>query len=674
LALLAHLLSPGFMPHGYCYLWDPWIVWLHVVSDGLITFSYYSIPIALVYLVRKRNDLPFNWIFWMFGLFIVGCGTTHLMEIWTVWHASYLLAGMVKAITAAVSVATALMLIPLVPKAIALPSLADLNEANRNRESGMEAYRKLEARHESPLQRRATTSFVGALLLTCFVSAAFWLSARLSSSESDLVTHTDETIGALTSTVKDVIDIETGARGFSLTGQESFLDPYTQGQQDLARDLDKLGQLIQDHADQSQRLELLKTQVGAAMKVSALMVARQRQSHSAPSLEMLRQGKSRVDTVRATIEEMEDEEKGLSSEHSQKTKTARQVTSVVAVLGTFVGLGVLLLTWFSLRHEIETGGAMRAEIARFNAELEQRVLERTQALETEIAERKQTEERLAEQAEELSRQAIELTRSRQEIGILNSELENKVLARTAELAAANKELEAFAYSVSHDLRAPLRHISGFTKILIEDFGASLPEEAQQHLYRVEQGGRRMGRLVDELLNLTRVGRQTLAVQVTGLTSLVKDVLSVLEPEIEDRKVEWKISDLPFVECDPTLIRQVFQNLISNALKYSGPRSQAVIEIGQVQKDGETAILVKDNGVGFSMKYADKLFGVFQRLHRAEDFEGSGVGLATVHRIIQKHGGRVWAEAELDRGATFYFTIAGLNQPAAQNAATAGGQR
>jgi len=261
-----------------------------------------------------------------------------------------------------------------------------------------------------------------------------------------------------------------------------------------------------------------------------------------------------------------------------------------------------------------------------------------------------------------------------EIQKLNDELEERVIQRTAALEATNKELEAFTYSVSHDLRAPLRHISGFTRILVEEFGPSLPEGAQHHLQRIEHGAQRMGLLVDELLNLTRVGRQALSVQVTGLGSIVKDVLSLLEPEAEGRNLEWKIADLPFVECDPNLIRQVFQNLISNALKYSRPRSPAVIEIGQTEKDGQQVIFVRDNGVGFSMKYADKLFGVFQRLHRPEDFEGTGVGLATAHRIIQKHGGRIWAEAELDKGATFYFTLGGFAQSVLQNAAaTAGGQ-
>ena len=179
----------------------------------------------------------------------------------------------------------------------------------------------------------------------------------------------------------------------------------------------------------------------------------------------------------------------------------------------------------------------------------------------------------------------------------------------------------------------------------------------------------MGVLVDELLDLTRVGRHGLRMEATDLNVLVRQVVTMLQPEYENRKVEWKLGELPHVMCDSTLVRQVFQNLLSNALKYSRPRPQAVIEVGKTS-DQEQTVFVRDNGVGFSMKYADKLFGVFQRLHRVEEFEGTGIGLATVQRIIQKHGGRVWAEAELDHGATFYFTLgrAGGTQTSAPAAA------
>jgi two-component system, sensor histidine kinase and response regulator len=275
------------------------------------------------------------------------------------------------------------------------------------------------------------------------------------------------------------------------------------------------------------------------------------------------------------------------------------------------------------------------------------------ALETRVAAR--TSE-LAQANAQLQVELTERKRAEEEVQKLNQDLERRVADRTAQLAEANKELEAFSYSVSHDLRAPLRHISGFACLLTEEHSLQSVPEAQDKLKRIQEVTQKMGRMIDDLLNLARLDRQTMVLKATELNSLVENVLRDLKSETTDRKIDWRVGSLPNVNCDPGLIQQVFANLLSNAVKYTRRRERAVIEIGQTIIDGQPALFVRDNGAGFDPKYSEKLFGTFQRLHSAREFEGTGVGLATVQRIIRKHGGRIWAEAEPEKGATFYFSL------------------
>lgn len=228
---------------------------------------------------------------------------------------------------------------------------------------------------------------------------------------------------------------------------------------------------------------------------------------------------------------------------------------------------------------------------------------------------------------------------------------------TAALEAANKELEAFAYSVSHDLRAPLRSLDGFAKILLEEAGPKLDADSRHYLDMVVSSAGEMGRLIDDLLAFSRLGKQPMALQPVEPDRLVRQVVDELKPLQQGRTVDIRIGRLPVCQADPGLLRQVFTNLVSNALKYTRTRPKAEIDVGWNEANGG-AYFVQDNGVGFDMKHAGILFGVFQRLHRAEDYEGTGVGLAIVQRIVHRHGGRVWAEAVVDRGATFSFTIPG----------------
>lgn len=263
-----------------------------------------------------------------------------------------------------------------------------------------------------------------------------------------------------------------------------------------------------------------------------------------------------------------------------------------------------------------------------------------------------TERKLAEE---------EWKRAEKEIQFLNTALEQRVLERTKQLKAANGELEAFSYSVSHDLRAPLRHVSGFVELLQREAGASLSEKSLRYLSTISQSAHRMGELIDDLLTFSRIGKSDLQKTEVSLAALVQDVMGDFQSATKERNIIWDIHPLPHVRADPALMRQVMVNLMSNAVKFTSARANAKIEIGSSSSPaGDTVIFIRDNGAGFDPLYAGKLFGVFQRLHSREEFEGTGIGLANIQRIIHRHGGRVWAEGVVDGGATFSFSIP--NQP------------
>ncbi len=250
------------------------------------------------------------------------------------------------------------------------------------------------------------------------------------------------------------------------------------------------------------------------------------------------------------------------------------------------------------------------------------------------------------------RDIAERKHAEQEIAKLNSELR----IRVSELEIRNKELEAFSYSVSHDVAAPLRHIAGFSQLLLEDCKEQLTPDGCEYLQEIQHSTRRMQQLVEDLLRFSRLGAQGLKLQMTDLDEVVGEVVSGLQRHLGGRDVTFEISHLPSAECDRSLIKQVFVNLLSNAVKFTSTRDHAVIAVGERRQDGESILFVRDNGVGFDMKYADQIFDPFQRLHAQDEFEGTGVGLATVQRIITKHQGRIWADAKPDQGASFFFSL------------------
>jgi light-regulated signal transduction histidine kinase (bacteriophytochrome) len=253
---------------------------------------------------------------------------------------------------------------------------------------------------------------------------------------------------------------------------------------------------------------------------------------------------------------------------------------------------------------------------------------------------------------ETNNNITERKRREDEIQGLNQELAK----RSADLESINKELEAFAYSISHDLRAPLRHMAGYTELLQKKVSSVVDEKSNRYMAMILESTKRMGNLIDDLLAFSRIGRAETQKTLVSLAQLVKEALAEVRQDTEGRNIVWKIGALPDFYGDRSMLRLVLVNLISNAIKFTRTRPQAEIAIGCSEGNGnDLVVFVRDNGVGFDMKYVNKLFGVFQRLHQSEDFEGTGIGLATVQRIIHRHGGKVWAQGAVDGGATFYFS-------------------
>ncbi|MFZ1132096.1 MAG: PAS domain S-box protein [Terriglobales bacterium] len=622
------IFASDFLPHAYCYLKEPALVWTHVISDSTIGIAYLAISINLAYLVyRGRRDLPFHWMVLAFGLFIVACGLTHFVEALTVWVPVYVLSAILKVFTALISLITAIAL----PFTVS-PLLTMIHRARDCEEHEREVARaeaKFRGLLEAAPDAVAVTNPEGEIVLVNHQVERLFGYRR-----EELLGHPIE-----------ILLPQHPPGVHSAHRSQFFASPQSQP---LGASLELLGV----HKNGSEfpvevSLSPLQTKTGLLVSSAIRDVSERKREQEA-----LKQSEERF---RRLVEDVRDY--AIFSLDPQGN-----------------------ITSWNLGAERMKGYQAEEIIGRhfscFYPEDDLRQGKPAQELRTAIAEGRVEDEgwRVRKDGSKfwanvvitalrdsggnlkgfskLSRDITVRKRIQDQLEALNQDM----VRRNAELLAMNKELESFSYSVSHDLRSPLRHIAGFSQLLLEEHSAELSFEAQRYLQRIREGTSRMGQLIDELLGLARLGRQELKVQVTSLKPLVEEVLRDVIQEKPGHPIDWIIHPLPYLDCDPLLMKQALTNLLSNAVKFTSQQDHPIIEIGSMPGNPQPVIFVRDNGVGFSMKYADKLFGVFQRLHRPEDFPGTGVGLATVQRIIQRHGGRVWAEAELGRGATFYFTL------------------
>jgi len=628
--------SENFMPHGHCFLWQPEILWLHVVSDAAIVAAYFSIPFALLYFIWKRKDMPFQSVFLLFGAFILLCGTTHIMGIWVLWHPDYAVEGILKALTAIASITTFFAIVRLIPQALALPSPAQLAAVNQELR---DANHKLALLYEQSQE----------------------------STQSHLRTVVDNILDGLI-TIDERGHIESfnpacerifGYTGAEVIGQNIKMlmpEPYHGGHDGYLHHYVTTGEakIIGTAGREVQAKRKDGSIFPMDLAVSAFQLAGIRHfSGIIRDITTRKQFEERNALLAAVV---------ASSDDAIISKT----------------LEGMITSWNESAERLFGYSAGEAMGQNINLIIPPEKMEEAQHIIEQLSQGTQIQhfetERLNKNREYIPI-ALTISPIRNTMGDIigaskilrditeQKKTEAKLLLYTNALERSNQELDDFAYIASHDLKEPLRGLFNNAKFLEEDYSDKLDAKGIGRLQRLGYLCQRMEQLINDLMYFSRLGRQELAIVPTELNGVIDDIASMMEITLKEQNAIITVPRLlPEIICDKTRVTEIFRNLITNAVKYND-REKKMIEVGYIDemitRSGveKRVFYVRDNGIGIEEEFYEDIFRIFKRLNEEDDNKkGTGVGLTFVRKIVDRHGGRIWLESKPGEGTTFYFTI------------------